>query len=187
MKDPSAPVKTVALGKGLIHMILSYCSLPARVPLQKLGLYAGAYTYDPALPARVPVQKLGLQAGGLHIRSYPILLYLREYPCKNWGSRQGTRILLSSFAVPAPVPVQNLGLKAGVLCIRSYPILLSLHKYPCKNWGFRQGAYTYDPIPFFFTCGSTPAKTGALCRGLIHTILSYSSLPAGVPLQKLGL
>ena len=35
---PSTPAKTGALGSGLSYHILSYFALPARVPLQKLGL-----------------------------------------------------------------------------------------------------------------------------------------------------
>ena len=62
-----------------------------------------------------------------------------------------------------------------------------LPEYPYKHCGSRQGANTYDPILFFFTCLSTLVKTGALSMGLTHMILSYSSLPARVPLQKLGL
>ena len=49
-------------------------------------------------------------------------------------------------------------------------------EYPCKNSSSRQGAYRYDPIISFpiplYTCPSTPAKTGALGRGLLRTILS---------------
>ena len=33
----------------------------------------------------------------------------------------------------------------------------------------------YDPILFFFSCPSTPVKTGALGRGLIDVIVSYGN------------
>ena len=133
--------------------------------------------------------------------SYPILLYLPGYPCKNSGSRQGGYTYDPILNVPDKITVvpsmhtsPKLQLRratlhywpAGEHVILSY-IVLYLPVYPCKNWGSRQGAYTYDLILFFFTCPSTPAKTGALGRGLIPMILSYSSLAAGVPLQKLGL
>ena len=113
-----------------LHTILWYCSLPARVPLQKLlqklGLYRqGAYTYDPII-------------------SFPLPLYLPEYPCKTWGSRQGAYTYDPIISFPIPLylpecPCTKLGLQAGGLYVRSYHLL------------------------------------------------SYSSSPARVPLQKLGL
>ena len=54
----------------------------------------------------------------------------------------------------------------------SHHVVLYLPEYPCRIWGSRQGAYTYDLI-LFFTCLSTPAKTGALGKGLI---ISYNPI-----------
>ena len=118
-----------ALGRGLIHTILSYpilflitCpSAPAKIGALGRGLIIQSYhllSYF-ALPARVPLQKLGLVVGSGLIRtilSSPILFlftfHLPEYPCKNWGSRQG-----ASTYDP----------------IISFPIPLYLPEYPCKN------------------------------------------------------
>ena len=68
-------------------------------PRKTGDLGRGAYTYDPII-------------------SYPISLHLREYPYKNWGSRQG------AYTYDP---------------IISFPIPLYLLEYPNKNWGSRQG------------------------------------------------
>ena len=62
----------------------------------------------------------------------------------------------------------------------------SLAPAAASNLALLAGRPTYDAIMLFFTCPSAPAKTRGLDRGLMNMILSYSSLPARVRLQKLA-
>ena len=99
--SPRTPAKTGALGKGLIRMILSYSFSCPRTPAKTEPLGTG-------------------------LMSYPIPLYLPEYPCKNLNSRQRayTNDPIISFLF----------------------LFTNVPEYPCKNWGSRQGVYTHDSI-----------------------------------------